>query len=114
MNKSLVDECIEVAIDYCTYSIDIVENYKKTNKLFEKSHKLFLKLKSSAGGIEKLYELLNHEHIYVRYTASIYLLNVDEKAALDCIERLRGINRHLDFDIKYLLKEWKAGNLTIY
>ncbi len=114
MKESLTDECIEIAINYFNYAIDTIENHRKTNKLFHKWHKLFLKLKSSEGGIDKLYELLNHEHIYVKYSASIYLLNVDESAAINSIESLKGTNRQLDFNIKFLLKEWKAGNITIY
>lgn len=58
--------------------------------------------------------MLNHEHSYVKYTAAIYLLSVDETRAKQVINSLFGYSRHLDFSIKYLLIEWDKGNLKEY
>ena len=112
--NTLVDKCISLAIEYNKYSHEIIIEPKNTNILFNKMHKKFKQLKSIDGGIEKLYLMLVHENNYVRYTAAIYLLSVDENTAKKVIKELQGISKELDFSIKYLLKEWDAGHLTIY
>ena len=112
--KELIEKCIKSAIDYGVVSYEVIVNSRKTNRHYKEKRKYFQELKALPNGILGLMNLLNHEHPYVRYTAAIYLLSVDEHMAKNEIEKLKGISKHLDFSIKYLLQEWDKGNLREY
>lgn len=113
MNE-LQEQCIKAAIDYGIAAYEVISDSQRSNKLYDLSRKLFVTLKKQPDGIQGLYELLNHEHPYVKYIAAIYLLAVDEPRAKQEINSLVGFSRHLDFSIKYLLIEWDNGNLKEY
>lgn len=110
--NDLKDKCISTAIEYGIAAYEVIENSRKTNQLYDKKRKLFQQLKSEST--TGLLVLLEHEHPYVRYTAAIYLLSIEEDKAKSTIENLKGYSKYLDFSIKYLLQEWDNGNLREY
>jgi hypothetical protein len=112
--KDLKDKCIQLAIEYGIAAYEVIENPRKTNRLFDKNRTYFQQLKSTSNGHIELFTLLDHEHPYVRYSAAIYLLSINEIKAKVTIEKLKGYSKQLDFSIKYLLQEWNNGNLREY
>jgi hypothetical protein len=112
--EQLVNKCIQSAIDYGIAAHEVVENHKKTNKFYDIQYKNFRLLKKQLNGVDALYQLLEHTNMYVRYTAAIHLLSVNEKKAKDVILSVATLSKSLAFDSKYLLQEWDNGNLKDY
>lgn len=112
--EKLKENCIESAIEYGIAAYEIIENARKTNRAYDKNRKYFKSLKEHEYGVKTLFELLEHEYMYVRYCAAIYLLSVDEKKAKEVIQKVATYSKSLDFDVFYLLQEWDNGNLKEY
>ncbi|GAM12363.1 DUF2019 domain-containing protein [Mesobacillus selenatarsenatis] len=112
--EQLLNKCIQSAIDYGIAAYEVVENYKKTNKLYDIHYKNFRLLKEQLNGVDALYQLLEHSNMYVRYIAAIHLLSVNEKTAKEVILSVGTLSESLKFDSKYLLQEWDNGNIKDY
>jgi hypothetical protein len=112
--EQLINKCIQSALDYGTAAYEVVEDSKKTNKLYDIQYKNFSYLKKQLNGVDTLYQLLEHPNLYVRYIAAIHLLSVDEKKAKNVILTVSSLSKSLKFDSKYLLQEWDNGNLKNY
>jgi hypothetical protein len=112
--EEIIENCIESAIDYGVSAYEVVVNSRKTNKLYDRQYKNFKILKNHPNGVESLYRLLAHPNMYVRYTAAIHLLSVNEKKAKDVIMDVATLSKDLKFDSYYLLQEWDNGNLKDY
>ncbi|MEY2196742.1 hypothetical protein AB7942_29115 [Neobacillus sp. BF23-41] len=112
--EEIIEKCFESAIDYGVSAYEVVVNSRKTNKLYDRKYKNFKILKNHPKGIESLYRLLEHSHMYVRYTAAIHLLSVNEKKAKEVILEVATLSKDLEFDSYYLLQEWDNGNLKDY
>jgi hypothetical protein len=109
-----INKCIQSAIDYGIAAYEVVEDFKKTNKLYDIQYKNFRVLKKQLNGVDDLYQLLEHPNMYVRYIAAIHLLSVNEKTAKDVIISVATLSKSLKFDSKYLLQEWDNGNIKDY
>lgn len=112
--KKLKEKCITSAIEYGIAAYEVIENSRKTNRAYDKNRKYFKSLKEHEDGINILFELLEHEHVYVRFNAAIYLLSVDEKKAKEVINEAATFSIHVDNCVFYLLQEWDNGNIKEY
>lgn len=97
-NEQLTNKCIQAAIDYGIAAYEVVEDSKKTNKLYDIQYKSFSLLKKQLNGADTLHQLLEHPNMYVRYTAAIHLLSVDEKRAKNTILSVASLSKSLKFN----------------
>lgn len=110
----LVEKCIKSAIDYCVAAFEIVENSRRTNRLYDKNFKNFRTLKSFGdNGVVELEKLIEHPNDYVKYCSATYLLSVREEKAKEVLNRLVS-NHQLGFAAETLISEWDEGNLKDY
>ncbi|TDK61743.1 DUF2019 domain-containing protein [Bacillus salipaludis] len=112
--EGIINNCIESSINYGVSAYEIVVNSKKINKLYDRQYKNFKILKNHPKGTESLYRLIEHHHMYVRYTSAIHLLSVNEKKAKEVILEVATLSKDLELDSFYLLQEWENGNLKDY
>lgn len=111
----LVEKCIESAIDYGISAYEIVEQPKKTNKLYDKCFKNFKELKSvKIKGINELEKLLEHPNDYVKLSAATHFLSINEGKAKKVLKQLENKPELFGFVVEMLLSEWDEGNLKEY
>ncbi|MBT2700890.1 DUF2019 domain-containing protein [Bacillus sp. ISL-40] len=113
--NTLVEKCIKSAIEYGVAAFEVVENSRKTNRLYDKNFKNFKTLKSlGSNGIVELEKLLEHSNDYVKYCSATHLLSVKEVKAKDVLKRLVSKPQLFGFDVEMLIIEWDKGNLKDY
>jgi hypothetical protein len=108
----LVEDCIKSAIEYGIAAYEIVENSRKTNRLYDKCFKNFKKLKSLGNkGINELEKLLEYPNDYVKFCSATHLLSVKEEDAKEILIRLVSKPQLFGFSVEMLISEWDKGNL---
>ena len=112
--NTLVEKCKKSAIEYCVAAYEVVENSRKTNRLYDKNFKNFKALKGiGSNGIEELEKMLEHSNDYIKYCSATHLLSVKEEKAKEVLNRL--VSKPLfGFDVEMLISEWDKGNLKVY
>jgi hypothetical protein len=113
--NTLIEKCIKSAIEYGVAAFEVVENSRKTNRLYDKSFKNFKTLKGlGSKGIAELEKLLEHPNDYVKYWSAIHLLSVKEENAKDVLNQLVNKPELFGFSVEMLISEWNQGNLKEY
>ncbi len=111
----LVEKCIQSAIEYGIAAYEVIDNSRKTNRLYDISFERFNNLKSiGEKGIIELEKLLEHPNEYVKYCSATHLLSVKEEKAKTVLNQLTNKPQTFGFSVKMLLREWDKGNLRDY
>jgi hypothetical protein len=93
----------------------VIENSRKTNRLYDKCFGNFKVLKSLGNkGIDELEKLLQYPNDYVNYCSAIHLLSVKEEKAKEVLNRLVSKSPPFGFSVEMLINEWDKGNLKDY
>ncbi|MBM7608770.1 DNA repair protein RadC [Lysinibacillus composti] len=110
--NNLVEKCINSAIEYGFSAFEVVENSRKTNRLYDKNFKNFKTLKGlGSEGIVELEKLLDHSNDYVKYSSATHLLSVKEEKAKEVLKQLGSKPQLFGFSVEMLISEWDNGNL---
>jgi transcriptional regulator len=111
----LVQKCIKSAIEHGIAAYEVVENSRKTNRLYDKNFKNFKALKQLGNkGIGELEKLLSHPNDYVKYSSATHLLSIEEKKAKEVLKKLVNKPELFGCSVEMLLSEWDRGNLREY
>ena len=111
----LLENCINPAIEYGIAAYEVVEEPRKTNKLYDKCFKNFKELKGiGSKGINELEKLLKHPNDYVKYCAATHFLSVNEEEAKEVLLKLVSKPELFGFSVEMLIIEWDEGNLKEY
>lgn len=113
--NNLVEKCIKSANEYGIAAYEVIENSRKTNRLYDKCFENFKELKSLGNkGIGELEKLLEYPNDYVNYCSAIHLLSVKEEKAKEVLNRLVSKSPPFGFSVEMLINEWDKGNLKDY
>lgn len=113
--NTLVEKCIKSSIEYGAAAFEVVENSRKTNRLYDNNFKNFKTLKSlGKKGIDEIEKLLEYPNDYVKYCSAVHFLSVKEEKAKIVLKQLIDKTQTFGFSVKMLIKEWDKGNLKDY
>jgi len=113
--NTLIENAIKSAIDYGVAAYEVVENSRKTNRLYDKNFKYFKELKSLGNnGIVELEKLLDHPNDYVKYSSAVHLLSVKEEKAKHVLSEFASKPNLFGLSVETLLMEWDKGELREY
>jgi hypothetical protein len=89
-------------------------DYKVGNAAYDRMTKAQQDLKKLPDrGVAVLMKLIEHPNDWVKSAAGAHLLALREELACAVLERLAaGSSRHVAYDAKLVLREWRAGHLT--
>lgn len=111
----LLEKCIISAIEHGIAAYEVVEEPRKTNKLYDKCFKNFKELKGFGSiGIDELEKLLKHPNDYVKYCSATHFLSVNEEKAKEILIKLVSKPDLFGFSVEMLIIEWDEGNLKEY
>lgn len=86
-------------------------NYRKANRLYDKRHEIFKKLKEE-NALSDLKVLFDHENLNVVLAASQYYLAQDPKVALIKLRELSKLDGIVGFGANNLIEQWEKGEIT--
>jgi hypothetical protein len=90
-------------------------NAREANRAFDRKITAVKAMRTTPDrGKGHLTEMLFDPEVAVRYSAATYLLPLDEPAAVFVLEEVaRGNHKLVSFGAEMVLKEWRAGRLTL-
>jgi hypothetical protein len=84
----------------------------RANRLFDRNHRQFKRLREAPEGREGIAALMEDEHPRVRLVAATHSLLWVPDRALEVLEQLK-TDRKIGVDAEYTIKEWQAGSLSL-
>lgn len=113
--STLIENAIKSAIDYGVAAYEVVENSRKTNRLYKNNFNNFKELKSLGNiGVVELEKLLDLPNDYVKYSSAVHLLSVNEEKAKHVLSEFASKHNLFGFSVKTLLIEWDKGEIREY
>jgi hypothetical protein len=113
MSKTVVERFVDSAITHGETAA--TGDYKTGNKAYDRKRAAVVELRKLPDrGEAALVALLEHPNLWVKKSAATYLLPLREDLACATLERLElSSNKHLAFDAKMTLQEWRSGRLKL-
>lgn len=111
--ETILDEYIAAAHVHGEASVK--GDNEEANEAYSKLIAIVRQLRQAPDqGAADLKEALKNEDAHVQCWAATHLLPLDETIAVSTLERLAADSASLaGFDAKMVLREWRAGSLTI-